>query len=60
MNKQEEVDHLTKRCYLLADALVRHCRYKMIMSHLCTFFDEGPRYRQECSLTACPILEKKE
>ena len=58
MNYQEEIEHLTARCYTLAGALVEHCKHKLVETDICGFFDEGPRYRKACTLISCPALEE--
>lgn len=59
MNYQEEIEHLTARCYALAGALVKNCKHKLVETDICGFFDEGPRYRKVCTLVACPAVEKE-
>ena len=56
-----DIRELQERILLLVATLQKNCKYRMVGVHpkVCTFFDDGPRYREECAMRACPVLEKE-
>lgn len=56
-----DIKRLQEHNLLLSVLLRKHCRYLMVevWPPICTFFDDGPRYRQSCTLAACPVMEKE-
>ena len=56
-----DIKELQERCFLLCNVLMKSCRYRLVevQPPICTFFHDGPRYRQECSMRACPAIEKE-
>ena len=54
------VEKLNKRIICLEAVMQKHCKHKLVGTTICGYFDDGPRYRQECILTDCPAIEEEE
>ncbi len=57
---ENEIKPLRKYIKELEAAIQKNCKHFLVGTQplICGFFDDGPRYRQECILTACPAIEE--